>query len=138
VRFYQGQFATAIPDFFHAVQLAPNNMYRILLLYLARARSGAEAQRALTEATLGLGVEEWPGLIVSMYLGKVPEHIVLDSVAGANQSQRCQAYFYVGQHFLIHQNESEAAEMFRKAVATNASSLFEYEAAQVELTRLGN
>jgi lipoprotein NlpI len=138
VRFYQGQFAAAVPDFFKATEFTPGNLYPILLLYLSQARAGEQAQGGLAEATAGLELEEWPGLIVSMYLDKLPEHVVLDSVAGANETRRCQAYFYLGQHFLMRQNNSEAAGMFRKAVATNASNLFEHEAAQAELNRLGN
>jgi tetratricopeptide (TPR) repeat protein len=139
VRFYQGQFATAVPDFSQAVRFAPRNLYRIILLYLAQARAGSRAQEALAEATLGMDLEQWPGPIVSMYLGKLPEHVLLDAVAGADEAQRrCQAYFYVGQQLLLRQEKTDAAMMFRKTVATNASTIFEYEAAQAELSRLGN
>jgi lipoprotein NlpI len=77
-----------------------------------------------------------------MYLGKVPEHAVFDAVADADPSKqrkrRCQAHFYIGQQLLIRQNNNEAAKMFRETLATQVSVLFEYEAAQAELRRLGN
>jgi tetratricopeptide (TPR) repeat protein len=142
VRFFQGQFMAAVPDFSEAARFAPNNPYRILLLYIAQARAGNHGREALAHAARGLDLAKWPGPIVSMYLGKVPEQVVLDSVAEADvteQSQRrCQAYFYIGQQLLIRQQSNEAAKMFRETVATNASALFEYEAAQAELKRLGN
>jgi hypothetical protein len=102
-------------------------LYRILLLYVAQARAGSDTQNGLEQATMGLDLMEWPGPIVSMYLGKVPDHIVFDAVADADpireRQKRCQAYFYVGQRLLIRQKNSEAAKMFRQTVATNASTL---------------
>src|SRR5262244_364172 len=142
VRFYQGQFAAAVPDLSQALKFTPTNLYRILLLYLAQARAGSHAQDGLAQATEGLDLKEWPGPIVSLYLGKVPVDTVLDAVVDidpAKQRQkRCQAYFYVGQQLLIRQNNSEATKMFRETVATNATALFEHEAAQAELKQLGN
>jgi lipoprotein NlpI len=139
VRFYQGRFAEAAPDFAHALRFAPSNLYLVLLHYLSEARAGKQDRSALTEATRGLDLEKWPGPIVSMYLGKLPEHAVLNAVAGADRTgRRCQAYFYVGQQLLIRQERGEAAKLFRETVATNASTLFEHEAARVELYRLGN
>jgi len=77
-----------------------------------------------------------------MYLGKIPDQVVFDAVADADpireRQKRCQAYFYVAQRLLIRQNNSEAAKMFRETVATNASTLFEYEGARIELEHLGN
>ena len=142
IRFYQGQFTAAVPDFSQAVGFAPTNLYRILLLYLAQARAGRNAQDDLARATIGLDLKEWPGPIVSMYLGKVPEQAVFDAVADADpnrqRQKRCQAYFYVGQQMLIGQKNGEAAKMFRETVATNAPNLFEYEGAHAELKHLGN
>ena len=142
MRFYQGQFGAAVPDFSQAVKFAPTNLYRILLLYLAQARSGSHVQDDLAQATVGLDLKEWPGPIVSMYLGKLPEHVVFNAIVDIDpakeRQKRCQAYFYVGQQLLIRQNNSEAAKMFRETLATNATVLFEHEAAQAELKNLGN
>jgi lipoprotein NlpI len=141
-RFYQGQFTAAVPDFSKAIEFTPTDLYRILLLYVAQARAGSDARDGLEQATKGLDLKEWPGPIVSMYLGKIPDHVVFDAVADADpireRQKRCQAYFYVVQRLLIRQNHSEAARMFRETVATNASTLFEYEGAQIELKHLGN
>jgi tetratricopeptide (TPR) repeat protein len=141
-RFYQGQFTAAAPDFSKALEFTPTNLYRILLLYIAQARAGSDAQDGLEQATKGLDLKEWPGPIVSMYLGKIPDHVVFDAVADADpireRQKRCQAYFYVGQRLLIRQKNRDAAKMFRETVATNASTLFEYEGARIELEHLGN
>jgi tetratricopeptide (TPR) repeat protein len=141
-RFYQGQFKAAVPDFSKALEFTPTNLYRILLLYMAQARAGSEARDGLEQATRGLDLTVWPGPIVTMYLGKIPDQVVFDAVADADpireRQKRCQAYFYIGQRLLIRQKNSEAAKMFHETVATNASTLFEYEGAQIELKHLGN
>jgi tetratricopeptide (TPR) repeat protein len=142
MRFYQRQFTAAVPDFSKAVAFTPTNPYRILLLYLAQARAGNDDQNGLGQATAGVNVVEWPGLIVSMFLGKTSQQKLFDAVSDGDfarqRQKRCQAYFYAGQQLLIRENNSEAANMFREALATNASDLFEHEGAQVELKNLRN
>ncbi len=142
VRFYQAQFSPAASDFSQSLQFAPKNMYSLLLLYLAQARAGTDAQDRLAQATAGLDLKEWPGPIVSLYLDKVPEEVVFDAVTDSDpirqRQKRCQAHFYVGQRLLIRQNNGEAAKMFREAVATEASTLLEYQGAQIELKHLEN
>jgi lipoprotein NlpI len=141
-RFFQGRFSAAVPDLSEALRFAPNNLYRMLLLYLAQARAGNHGRETLAQAAQGVDLAKWPGPIVSMYLGDVPEQRVLDSATNADVAERpqrrCQAYFYVGQQLMIRQQSVEAARMFRETLATNASALFEFEAAQAELKRLGN
>jgi lipoprotein NlpI len=74
-----------------------------------------------------------------MLVGKLPEHVILNAGISSDQPEkRCQAYFYLGQKRLMQQKKSEAAEMFRQAVASQASTLFEFEAAGAELSRLRN
>jgi tetratricopeptide (TPR) repeat protein len=142
VRFYLGQFPAAATDLSKAVQFGPPNLYRILFLYLAQARSGNSAQDNLSNATAGFDLEDWPGPIVSMYLGKAAERAVFDAAVDVDpkkqQEKKCQAYFYVGQQLLLQENKHEATKMFREAVGTNASGLFEYEGSRTELKRLGN
>lgn len=139
VRFYQGRFALAAADFAQARQIAPDNLHLALLLHVAEARAGTQTRTSLAEMTRSSNLESWPGPIVSMFLVKLPEHVALPTVAGSEQPERqCQAYFYLGQQFLMGQRKDEAADMFRAALATNASSSFEYQAARIELSRLGS
>jgi tetratricopeptide (TPR) repeat protein len=142
VRFLQGQFSAAVPDFSEALRHAPTNLYGVLLLYIAQARAGDAGRGVLAHAAEGFNLEKWPGPIVSMYLGKTVEQNVLESIAdtdGASGRQRhCEAYFYIAQHLLLQRQKAAAARMFEKAMATNASMLFEYQASQVELKRLDN
>lgn len=137
VRFYQGEFASAAADFSEARRFAPDNLYLALLLHVAEARAGIQAQGAQTEMARRGDLESWPGPILAMLIGKLPEHVILDAGTSSDQPEkRCQAYFYLGQKRLMQQKKSEAAEMFRQAVASQASTLFEFEAAGAELSRL--
>jgi tetratricopeptide (TPR) repeat protein len=139
VRFYQGQFASAAADFAKARQFASDNLYLALLLHVAETRAGIQPQTSLTEMTRSLDLEIWPGPVVAMFVGQLTEHVVLKAGTSSDQPEKqCQAYFYLGQQRLMQQKKSEAAEMFRQAVATQASTLFEFEAARVELSRLRN
>ena len=139
VRFYQGQFASAAADFSKARRFAPDNLYLALLLHVAEARAGIQGQAAQTEMARRGDLESWPGPILAMLVGKLPEHVILTAGTSSDQPEkRCQAYFYLGQRRLMQQKKSEAAEMFRQAAATQASTLFEFEAAGAELSRLRN
>ena len=141
--FYQGEFAAAKPDLSKAVQLRPSDLYYILWLYLAQARSGSDNARAdLASAAAGLNLEKWPGPIVSMHLGRVTSKAALeaasDSGAKGQREKHCEAYFHFGQYLLMQEHSNEAMEMFRAAIATGALNSYEYDGAKAELRRLGN
>ena len=140
VHFYQGQFPAAVADFSEAARLSPADLYGVIIIYVARARTGVDARSELAEATRGMDLTQWPGQIVSMYLGHLPQRALLDSLADSDaQSQRRrQAYFYVGEKLLLEKKHAKAIEMFRKSMAVSSPIVFEYEAAQAELTRLEN
>lgn len=139
-RFLQGQFSVAAADFAESLRHAPNNLYSVLLLYIAHARTGDDRREILAAAAREFDLDRWPGPIVAMYLDKVPEEIVVDSVVGADAGRRsqrsCEVFFYIGQRLLIQGQTTAAAPMFQQAVATNAAALFEHEAAEAELNRL--
>ena len=136
--FFQGQYPAAVADFTEAARLSPKNLYPLVMLYVAQARAGVDARLELAEATRGMDLTQWPGQIVSMYLGRLSQRALLDSFAASEPQRRCQSYFYLGQKLLLERNHSEALEMFRKSTAISSATFFEYEAAQAELKRLEN
>ena len=143
IRFYQVQFAAAVPDLQRALRAEPRNLYRSLRLYLARSRSGIDARDDLVRATATeFDPEIWPGPIVVMYLGQIGSQAVLDAAADPNprrqREKQCEAYFYIGQQLLIQGNKSQAVKMFQAAVATGMSNFIEYDGAKAELKRLGH
>ncbi len=85
----------------------------------------------------------WPGPVISLFLGKTTPKKVLAAARDPFLPKRaqldlaCEAYFYVGQYFLLRGESDEAVRLFRKALDTNATDFVEYDAAKVELERLG-
>jgi lipoprotein NlpI len=76
-----------------------------------------------------------------MYLGEVtPEQCLAaasDKDPKRDKEMKCEAYFYVGQFYLIRGDKERASESFRRCIATGLTSYREYIYAQGELKRLG-
>ena len=139
-RFDQGLYIAAVPDFVRAVQLDPAKPYRVLALYLAKARGGDVDKEMLAANAKQLNLSQWPGPVVSLYLDQITPQAVIDAAKDpdpATQRERqCEAYFYIGEYLLIANQKAEAARMFQAAVATGVTSLFEHASAKAELRRL--
>jgi lipoprotein NlpI len=140
-KFYQGDFAAAAADFEKVLQVRPRDLYRLLALYLAQSRSGMKKDDTLIQAARGLDLHEWPGEVVSMFLGATDSRNVLvaasDSDPLGRRERLCEAYFYIGEYLLLRGSKSEAVEMFKGSLAAGISNFFESEGAKAELKRLG-
>ena len=139
-RFDQGLYIAAVPDFVRAVQLDPAKPYRVLALYLAKARGGDPDKEMLATSATQLNLTQWPGPVVALYLGQVTPQAVLNAAQdpdpNTQRERQCEAYFYLGEYLLINNQKAEAARMFQAAVSTGVTSLFEYASAKAELRRL--
>ena len=141
--FFLGRFAQAAGNYERSLAINPGNIYPALWLYIARTRAGTNAGQELSRNAKKLDVFYWPGPVISLFLGKTTPKKVLASARDpflpklAQLDQACEAYFYVGQYFLLRGERDEAVRLFRKALATNATDFVEYDAAKVELERLG-
>jgi lipoprotein NlpI len=139
-RFDQGLFIAAVPDFVRALQLDPAKPYRVLALYLAKARGGDPDKEMLAINAKQLNASQWPGPVVGLYLDQLTPQAVLtaaqDPDPNTQRERLCEAYFYIGEYLLIANQKAEAARMFQAAVATGVTSLFEYASAKAELRRL--
>jgi lipoprotein NlpI len=69
VRFNLGQFAAAQPDYAKALEIDPGDSYAALWLYLSRSRAGQDGRSGLEANAAQLKLTEWPGQVVSLYLG---------------------------------------------------------------------
>jgi tetratricopeptide (TPR) repeat protein len=140
-RFFLGQFAAAVPDFSRAVRQRPDDIYANLWNFIVQSRSGIDGVPGLLQNATNFELENWPGQIVSMYLGHLgPQEVIKAAVDLDPKKQRdkkCEAYFYSAELFLIQGKKSEAIKMLKAAVAANAGNIVEVEAAKVELKRLG-
>jgi lipoprotein NlpI len=140
-RFDQGLYIASVPDFVRAVSLDASSTYRVLGLYLAKARAGDVDREGLAASATQLNLTRWPGPVVALYLGQItPEALVAaaqDPDPNTQRERQCEAYFYAGEHFLIQGQRAPAVQMFQAAVATGVTSLFEHSSAKAELRRLG-
>ncbi len=141
-RFDQGLFTASVPDFARAVQLDPSRTYRVLGLYLAKARAGAVDRKGLASNAAQLNLTRWPGPVVALFLGLItPQALIAaaqDPDPAMQRERHCEAYFYAGEFYLIRGQRAAAVQMFQSAVATGVTSLFEHSSAKGELGRLGS
>lgn len=137
LHFYLGRFSAAVPDLARAAELAPDNAYRAVWLYIARARAGHGGRSGLRGHDGGA----WPGPVVAMLLGKTSTEAPLAAAGDPNpetrNAQLCEAHFYVGQKLLLEGHSEAAADHFRAAVETSVTGFIEYAGAKAELKRLG-
>jgi len=140
-RFDQGLFSASVPDFARAVELDPSRTYRVLGLYLAKARAGDVDRKGLASNAAQLNLTRWPGPVVALFLGQITPQAMIaaarDPDPSMQRERHCEAYFYAGEFYLIQGQRAAAVEMFQSAVATAVTSLFEHSSAKGELRRLG-
>jgi tetratricopeptide (TPR) repeat protein len=136
VRFYQGDFGKAVPDFKKTGEDA-QSPYPVLMQYLASIRAGENRERArdeLAQAAAKLEGAEWPVPLVDLYLGKRSLDAALSEAS--KPEERCEAHFYIGQWHLVRGNRAPALNALRTAVDTCPKDFVEYQGAVVELKRL--
>ena len=141
--YFMGRFPAAAADYGRSLKADPSNIYVALWLYLTSERSEQGGKGELTRNAGALDLFYWPGPVVSLFLGQATAREVLLAAEdpfldeGSQREQLCEAYFYLGEYLLLRGQRNEAAGMFRKALATGAKDFVEYDAAKVELERLG-
>jgi lipoprotein NlpI len=137
LHFAAANYAAAASDLARAVQLQPDDGYRVLWLYLARARAGDEFGRPELEKNAAkLTPSSWPYPVVEMFIGiRTPEV----TLAAANTPEaRCEAQFYVGEWHLLRDTKAAATSALRAAVKICPKGFVESEGAAAELKRLGS
>lgn len=139
-KFHLARFGDAIPDLKEAVRRSPKDHYSAIWLYLAEVRAGRNGQPDLERAAPNLDLNNWPGPVVSLFLGRVDPKLVLtqanDRDAKKQREQRTEAYFYVGQFHLIRGSHNKAKALFRSMLELGVKTFSEYIAAQAELARM--
>jgi lipoprotein NlpI len=140
IHFYNGRFAEAALDFAKSADLEPRTTYPLVWLYLARTRAGQDTQslvRAATPRATG-----WPGAFISLYAATGDQKAMLASMQADipkfSRGQQCEAYFFVGEYFLMRGRKPDADAMFEHALATGVLNSPYYYGAKIERERLGN
>ena len=143
LRFYHGRPDTAAADFSVVLDKAPDDLrrYAVLWLYLSRARSGGDGTKELSALAKTLSLTPWPGIIVSLYMGKATAEQVLAAITDEDRKTRLEkesvAFYFLGQHHLVRGDRERAVEHFRKILATGVTAYRQYGAAEKELRRMG-
>ena len=143
LRFYHDRPESAAADFSAVLDKAPDGLRRYALLWLSlgRARSGNDGSTELSALAETVSLTPWPGIIVTLYLGKADAKQVLAATADEDRRTRlekeCVAFYFLGQYYLVRGDPKRAAELFRKTLATGVTGYRQYGAAAIELRRMG-
>jgi lipoprotein NlpI len=137
LHFAAANYTAAASDLARAVQLQPDDAYRVLWLYLARARAGDEFGRAELERNAAkLTPKEWPYPVVELFIGIRTPEVTL--AAADTPEARCEAQFYLGEWHLLRDTKAAATTALRAALNTCPKGFVESEGAAAELKRLGS
>jgi tetratricopeptide (TPR) repeat protein len=140
--FFLGQFDKAKASYEPVLGMNSSSQdvyYAVIWHYLSQKRAGkAEAVR-LSEYTARLDLTKWPGPVLELFLGKTtPEGLLAaakDRYKTLENQKLCEAYFYLGQYYLIMGEESMGRTMFQRCLDTGVKAFVEYEGANIELSR---
>ena len=138
--FNTGRFAIAAGDFEHSLYINAAQVYGVLWLHLARARSNRDDTEELAGNAAKVDLKTWPGPVLAYYLKRIDANDVMAAArtgdAKTQREQGCEASLYVGEDAVLRQNTDEATRLLRQARETCPPNSVEYTTAEVELKRL--
>lgn len=87
--------------------------------------------------------ENWVAPTVRMFLNEILPETCLNELVHKNiksgGKQKCLAYFYVGQYYMIHHDRQKAFDCFENCIETkDTSSFIEFHGAKAEIKRFLN
>lgn len=134
-----GHADEAVSDFQSAAAQDPESRYPPLWKVIAL--SGSDASIAdLSRSAAQFDLNQWPGPIVMLYLGKAAPKDVVSAVAAAAPGERsdrkCEADFYLAEWQIIHRAVGGVKEMLTNATDECRYTTLELPAAKRELHRL--
>ncbi|MDP6473625.1 MAG: tetratricopeptide repeat protein [Alphaproteobacteria bacterium] len=138
--FYLAQYAEAAADFARVVETAPEDRFAVIWLYLAETRGGRDGRLTLERHAELLDLEDWPGMVVRLYLGDTNPGEFMAAAKSSNPKHQaeklCEAFFYLGQHALLDGHIDQARQLFNAAIDTGVTFSIGYVGAKAELARL--
>jgi len=138
--FTNGNYAAAARDWAQAWQgnrgdLSIPEAYLPIWIYMLEARDdNARATSGFARRVKEIGAKVWPYPVASFYLGQVSAE-ALDAAA-ADNNQKCEANFYVGEWHLLKGDIASARKRFEQASGGCPPSLIERDMAEIEAKRL--
>jgi tetratricopeptide (TPR) repeat protein len=139
--FFHGDFAEAARHFDAHLQQHPDDAYRALLRYLARARADAADEPAARAQLMRFGSERavrpWPSRLVALLAGQIDAPTLradADAAApGERAGQQCEAAYYDGQRLVLLGQADGARAHFAEAASECPRTFLEYKGAKAEL-----
>ena len=135
-----GHYQKAIEDYETYLSVHYADPYRMIWHFLANEVLTGKGEGALKNYSSNVDLEQWPGSIIRLYLAEGSVNQVLDSLPQElnenSRGQFCEAYFYIGQHYLLNGKADLAKQFFVKAVDTDAKRYLEYQYAREELKKI--
>jgi len=132
---YAGHFSEAQQNFSRNLQFGPTDPYRVIWLYLSRAKAGTDGKDELKTNAAALNLSNWPGPVIQLYLGQSTLEDVLRA-AGSNGDQNCEYSFYVGEYRALRGERLEALALFRSASDACPKDFVEYVPSRIEVKDL--
>jgi lipoprotein NlpI len=144
-RFYNGQLPAALDDFAKVSSLDKNDadsaLYSELWRVWTQKRLGQTPDPAQLKLASANPRGDWPRPALAMLHGLLPvEEMVkqLDRKQGDEKEMAlAEAYFYVGQYYLLQGDKPKAIEYFKKTREKGITMYVEHLGAGIELQQLG-
>jgi len=131
LNFVLGKFADAVNDYKLYLRIKPDDLYRIIWLYLSETYKDRTANSSINQYIKGVNLDPWPGAIIKLYVGDITfddlQKAFRTNQLNMNAGHACEAYFYLGQYFLLNNDRVSAKEYFAKAIKTQATDYIEYK-----------
>ncbi len=141
-QFLARQFTSSAASLAKPSAGAGDGAYWLLWRYMALARAeGPEPARgSLGPGSIPGYTAPWPMPVIDFYLGRLDGDKLLEAARAAqandDQSQVCEAHFYLGEDALLRFRRAEALDLFRMTIAECPPAFHEYVGAQAELKAL--
>jgi len=131
VNFVLGRYADAVIDNKLYLRKRPDDLYRIIWLYLNEKYNNRQADSTISRYIKGLNLDLWPGAIIKLYMGDITfeelQKAFQTNQLNMNAGHASEAYFYLGQYFLLNNDRMSAKKYFVKAIKTQATDYIEYK-----------
>ena len=141
--YYGGRPDLAVRDLGEFYNRDEHDPYRAIWSFIAQyAIDPEQASSNLQTARRSLDNKNWATLLVDLYLERISEDELLNSLVVGVTSQRqlsdrlCEAYFYLGKYHAARGNRGVASNYFKLALSTNVYEYVEHRYARLELNLL--
>jgi lipoprotein NlpI/transglutaminase-like putative cysteine protease len=141
-RVYAGHIEEANADFAKASELSDKEtrIYGEMWFVATSGRLHKPIPRALVARAVAEAGGEWPHAGLAMLIGKLSPDDMLKSLEKKQGDERqmalAEAYFYLGQYYLVAGNRTKAQESFEKTRSLGIINYLEHNCAEFELDRL--